>query len=80
MQERAAGVALALLRHLHAWGAAEARPPAEAAPGADAAAHAPASTAHAVLQLLTRLTKRHSIALKARRPARGIKASCSKKE
>jgi hypothetical protein len=55
-------VALALLRHLHAWGATWAAPEA----GGDAAAADPASAAQAVLQLLTRLTKRHSIALKAR--------------
>ncbi|KAK9821448.1 hypothetical protein WJX81_000342 [Elliptochloris bilobata] len=60
MQERVVEVALALLRHLHAWDAAWVAPSGPAAP-----AHPePASTAQAVLQLLTRLTKRHSIALK----------------
>lgn len=55
-------MAMALLRHLHAWGAAYAPP--ERAPAV--AQPDPASTAQAVLQLLTRLTVRHSIALKVR--------------
>jgi hypothetical protein len=66
LQERAAAAALALLRHLHAWGATWSAPEAGGDAAAAAAAADPASAAQAVLQLLTRLTKRHSIALKAR--------------
>lgn len=53
---------MALLRHLHAWGAAWA--PQEPRPAPDAALLAPdpRSTVHAVLQLLARLTKKHAIA------------------
>ena len=71
LQERATDVALALLRHLHVWGAAHASPePAPAAAQPD-----PASTAQAVLQLLTRLTMRHRIALKVRPIAQNTHAS-----
>ncbi len=61
-------VAMALLRHLHVWAPAW-RPPA-LPDDADAAAAAQLqqpdapSSAQAVLLLLSRLTKRHAIALK----------------
>ena len=62
-------VTLQLLDHLHAWGAAW-QAPAKQQPGAGLAAldQGPAPCAHAVLMLLGRLTRRHSIALKVGAP------------
>ena len=64
--EQAAQSAMALLRHLHAWGAVY-----EALPEGTSTAERlqmpdPLSTTQAVLQLLSSLTKRHSIALKVK--------------
>ena len=65
-QERAVTVAMALLRHLHGWGSSWVPPVPEKAllPGQELAHSDPAASTQAVLQLLSRLTKRHAIALK----------------
>lgn len=67
-QERAVRVAMALLRHLHVWAPSwqPAAPPDDAAEAAAAALQQPdaPSSAQAVLLLLSRLTKRHALALK----------------
>ncbi len=59
-QERTVAVCITLLRHLMHWTAAPAPDPKEALRST------PASHARAVLQLLARLTKKHSLAQKAR--------------
>ena len=61
--ERAAKLAMALLRHLHAWGPVAEPPAASTPPGRLLQLPDPLSTAQAVLALLSSLTKRHSIAL-----------------
>lgn len=74
--ERAAKVAMALLRHIHAWGptykplsAEEYSALGERAQLAALKRPDAASTAQAVLLLLSRLTKRHNIALKVQVPS-----------
>lgn len=61
--ERAAKLAMALLRHLHAWGPVHEPLAAATATGSLLQLPDPLSTAQAVLALLSSLTKRHSIAL-----------------
>ena len=65
--ERAAQTAMALLRHLHAWGAVYEAPPEGTSAGECLQMPDPLSTTQAVLQLLSSLTKRHSIALKVKK-------------
>ena len=62
--ERAVRAAMALLRHLHAWGPVH--EPVLGSPDAGRRLQLPDpfSTTQAVLALLSSLTKRHSIALK----------------
>lgn len=65
-QDRAVRLGMALLRHLHAWAPAW-KPPAEGAEPSQAdplQEPDPPSSAQAVLLLLSRLTKRHPMALK----------------
>ena len=62
--ERAAQTAMALLRHLHAWGAVYEATPEGTSAGERLQMPDPLNTTQAVLQLLSSLTKRHSIALK----------------
>ena len=57
---------MALLRHLHAWGALYEAPPEGRGAGERLQMPDPLSTTQAVLQLLSSLTKRHSIALKVK--------------
>ena len=61
--EQAAKLAMALLRHLHAWGPVAEPPAPGTPPGRLLQLPDPLSTAQAVLALLSSLTKRHSIAL-----------------
>lgn len=62
--ERAAKVAMTLLRHLHAWGPVHEPPPDSTDTGRRLQLPDPFSTTQAVLAVLSSLTKRHSIALK----------------
>ena len=61
-QEQALELLLQLLRHLHAW--APSWEPPKGQPAGLAGLEGPAPCAHAVLLLLARLTRSHSIALK----------------
>lgn len=70
--ERAARAAMALLRHLHAWGAAHEELPEGTAAGRLLQLPDPLSSSQAVLALLSSLTKRHSIALKVSSPEHAV--------
>ncbi len=59
---------MALLRHLHAWGAVYHEPKETPTEAAALQLPDPPSSAQGVLLLLSCLTKRHSIALKVTRP------------
>lgn len=63
-EDRAMKVAMALLRHLHAWGANYQEPALPLTEKDVLQQPEPSSSAQGVLLLLSCLTKRHSIALK----------------
>lgn len=70
-------IAMALLRHLHAWGTTYQEP---AMPSTEQSALQqpdPPSSAQSVLLLLSCLTKRHSVALKVRTCSELLRCRCS---
>ena len=62
--DRAAGICMKLLQHLHAWGAVWKVPAEEPAESEAFARPQPASSTQAVIQVLARVTKSHKVALK----------------